>query len=53
MRLVSEVNKMENEEELGLNEVELDRLQRLAECPELADPILALIPVIKRRGGAR
>lgn len=44
---------MEHEEELGLDEVELGRLQYQAEHPELADPLLAFLPKKKERGGAR
>ena len=41
------------DEEFGLDPVELDRLQELAEHPELADPLLAFLPDRKERGGTR
>ena len=43
----------EETETFGLDAVELDRLQELAEHPELADPLLAFLPERKERGGTR
>ena len=43
----------EDEEQLGLDEGELRRLQFFAEHPELADPLIWFLPEVRHRRGGR
>ena len=40
-------------EQLGLDEVEMSRIQFFAEHPELADPLIWFLPEVRHRRGGR